>query len=338
MSSMRRRGGPLATALLLATVAAPGAAHAPAGLEVIATGVLRPLQLAVEGRTLVVLAPGLGGHSAGDLYRFDLDNDAPIDLASQPRLQIPFADARMGSLGSLAIDPRTHDLFLGEENGRRVYRLSARGELALYAIGLRRLPGGSAIAFDRLDRLVLVDYADPRTSPSEEPVPPGLEQFRDEDYRGPLVFRLGDGDTIPLPRQVSRLAPLFPRAWGGRAGGAMLPHLISVAALEGDELAFLSSGGTILRLATDRRLHPHARLPRGQYNRTNMISLPDGSLIVSGGFHVGSIFLVSPGGSVTTLASGLADPEGIAVDARRDLYIAESALHRIVRLPDADRR
>jgi hypothetical protein len=331
-SMLRRFGGPGAAALLLVVATSPGAVRSDARLEVVATGVSRPLQLAVDGRTLVVLGPGQGGDSAGDIYRLDLDADTPVDLSRQPRLRIAFADARMGSLGSLAIDPRTHDLLLGEENGRRVYRLSARGQLTLYATGLRRLSGGSAIAFDRLERLVLVDYADPRTSPSEEVAPPGLEQLRDEDYRGPLVFRLTHDDTIPLPRHLNRLAPLFPRAWGGRAGGAMLPHLISVAPLEGDEIAFLTSGGEIFRLTADGRFHAFARLPRGQYNRTSMVALPDGALVVSGGFHVGSIFQVAPDGSITTLASGLADPEGIAVDDRGDLYIAESAFHRLLRL------
>jgi sugar lactone lactonase YvrE len=35
---------------------------------------------------------------------------------------------------------------------------------------------------------------------------------------------------------------------------------------------------------------------------------------------------------VTTVASNLADPEGIALDAEGHLYVAESAFHRIVRL------
>lgn len=331
-SVYRRGGGTVAAALLLGLLTSPGAVRSAARLEVVATGVSRPLQLVVDGRTLVVLSPGQGGDSAGDLYRLDLDADTPTDLSRQPRLKIAFADARMGSLGSLAVDPRTHDLLLGEENGRRIYRLTAQGQLTLYATGLRRLSGGSAIAFDRTERLVIVDYADPKTSPSEEIAPPGLEQLRDEDYRGPLVFRLTHDDTIPLPRHLNRLAPLFPRAWGGRAGGGMLPHLISVAPLEGDEIGLLTSGGEIFRLTADGQFRAFARLPRGQYNRTNMVALPGGSLVVSGGFHVGSVFRVTPDGSVTTLASGLADPEGIAVDDRGDLYIAESAFHRLLRL------
>jgi sugar lactone lactonase YvrE len=35
---------------------------------------------------------------------------------------------------------------------------------------------------------------------------------------------------------------------------------------------------------------------------------------------------------VTTLAGPLGDPEGLALDADGHLYVAESSLHRIVRL------
>src|SRR6266542_5991617 len=72
--------------------------------------------------------------------------------------------------------------------------------------------------------------------------------------------------------------------------------------------------------------------PRGQYNRTHLAAASDGSIIVSGGFHVGRIFRVRVDGSVTVLAENLADPEGLALDARDTVYVAESSLHRIVRL------
>jgi sugar lactone lactonase YvrE len=41
---------------------------------------------------------------------------------------------------------------------------------------------------------------------------------------------------------------------------------------------------------------------------------------------------VSPEGQVTALAGPLGDPEGLALDADGHLYVAESSLHRIVRL------
>lgn len=300
--------------------------------EVVATGVPRPLQVVFDGRALVVLSPGRQGNVAGELYRVPLDGELPLDLSRQPRVRIPFTDERPATLGSLTLHPQTREIFLGEENGTRVYRLADDGRLALYATGIHRLGGGSTLVFDRLGRLIVVDYVDPALSEDEERPPPGLEQFRDEDYRGPLVFRLMAEPGIPLPRRLGRQAPLFPRAWGGRAGGALLPKFISVAPVGRDEMVLLTSGGALYRLDGDRQLSPFTQLPRGQYTRTHMVPAPDGSIFVSGGFHVGTVYRVAPDGVVTVVASGLADPEGIALDARGNIYVAESSFHRIVRL------
>ena len=310
-------------------------AQVPVALEVVATGVTRPLQLAMDGRTLVVLGPGVRGDVAAEIYRVDLDGELPIDLSRQPRIRIPFLDSRMAALGSLALDPATRALYLGEENGTRVYRLSDDERLTLYATGLHRLPGGGSLAFDPRGRLVVIDYVDPRLSEAEERTPPGLEQFRDEDYRGPLVFRLPLDAGIPLPRRLDRRGPLFPRGWAGRGGGTLLPRLISVAPAGDDELVFLTSSGEMVRLTAEGRFAVFARLPAGQYNRTNMVAAPGGAVFVSGGFHVGSVFRVGADGAVTTVAARLADPEGIAVDARGDVYVAESSFHRIVRVRSA---
>ncbi len=328
----RWAGAALAGALALAWGAPAAPPRAESAAEVVATGVPRPLQLVADDRALVVLSPGWRGDVAGEIYRLDLAGELPVDLSRQPRVRIPFPDSRTATFGSLALQPGTRDLLLGEENGERVYRLDAGGRLALFATGLRRLAGGSTLAFDARGRLLVVDLVDPRLSPSQEPTPPGLEQFRDEDYRGPLVFRLTLDPEIPLPRRLERLPPLFPRAWNGRAGGALLPRLVAVAPLGGDDLALLSSSGELFRLAADGRLTPIARLPRGQYLRINMASAPDGTIYVSGGFWVARLFRVAPDGRVTTLAENLADPQGIALDGRGALYLAESALHRIVRL------
>jgi sugar lactone lactonase YvrE len=177
-----------------------------------------------------------------------------------------------------------------------------------------------------------VDYADPYLSQAEGRPPPGLEQFRDEDYRGPLVIRLALDPGIPLPRHVGNVPPLYPRAWGGRAGGALLPFLISGLVLPDGDLLLLTSSGELYRLGSDGDLTLFARLPRGQYNRTNMIAAPDGTVFVSGGFHVGRVFRVSRAGAVAVVAADLADPAGIALDPQGALYIAESSVHRILRV------
>lgn len=330
---MRRaliRVGGLAAAAMAAVVA-PGPVRPEPAVEVVATGVPRPLQLAVDGRTLVVLSPGFAGDAAGEIYRMALDAGPPVDLAREPRLRIPFAAGRPAALGSLALHPPSGALFLGEENGRRLWRLGSDGQLGLYATGLRRLAGGSTVAFDARGRLLVVDYADPRVSPPEERLP-GFETFREEDYRGPLLFRLEVDPEIPLPRRLDRLAPLFPRGWGGPAGGALLPHLIAVAPLPDGDPLLLSSAGDLYRPASDGRLTSVTQLPRGQYLRINMAAAPDGTLYVSGGFWVARLFRVSPDGAVSVLASNLADPQGLALDDRGYLYLAESAFHRILRL------
>jgi hypothetical protein len=178
----------------------------------------------------------------------------------------------------------------------------------------------------------VLDYADPLVTRSPERVPPGLEHFREDDYRGPLVLRLGLDASVPLPRRLQHLPPLFPRAWGGGSGGRLLPHLISVASHPRGDVILLSSAAELYRLGPDNRLALFARLPRGQYHRTNMVAADDGTVYVSGGFHVGQVFRVSAAGAVTVVASELADPAGIAVDRRGALYIAESSRHRILRV------
>ncbi len=320
------------TALILAVATTSRPVTSSPAADAVATGVSRPLQLVVDGGALVVLSPCARGECAGEIHRFDLDGELPVDLSRQPRVRVPFIDSRMATLGSLALNPATRELFLGEENGTRVYRLSDGKRLTLYATGLHRLAGGSTLALDRLGRLVIMDYVDQTPAEDEGRAPPGLEPFRDEDYRGPLVFRLTPDPTIPLPRRLDRLAPLFPRAWGGKTGGALLPRLISVAPLATGDLVFLTSVGELYRLAEDGTFALFTRLPPGQYNRTNMVAAADGAVFVSGGFHIGRIFSVSRDGDVRILASNLADPEGIALDARGNVYVAESALHRIIRL------
>jgi NHL repeat-containing protein len=318
--------------LLVAVATLASAGMGGTAPDVVATGVPRPLQLAFDGRALIVLSPGESGDAAGEIYRVDVTGELPVDLSRQPRVKIPFPDAHPASLGSLALHPDTGDVFLGEENGRRIYRFGSDGQLVVYATGLHRLAGGSTLAFDAGRRLIVVDHVDPTLSEGEDRPPPGLEQLRDEDYRGPLVFRLTLDAAIPLPRRLGRVAPLFPRGWGGKAGGAQLPRLISAAPGLAGDIMFLTAAGEVYRLDSAGGFALFTRLPRGQYNRIHMLGAPDGSVVVSGGFHVGRVFRIERDGAVTVLAANLADPEGIALDNRGRLYVAESSLHRIVRI------
>jgi hypothetical protein len=314
--------------------------------EVVVVGVPRPVQLVVDSSAhLVVLSPGWRGDAAAELYRFEL-SALPLDASAAPRMVIPFSQGpRKVAFGSLALDPRSGDVFMGEENGNRVYRLSAGGRLALFGVGLNHLLGGSSLGFDRSGRLVVLDYVSPEVQQrSERPPPASFEALGGDAYHGPVVLRLDPHEDVPLPRRFDLITPILPRGSAHPAGIEPLFRFISVAPTSADGVVLLDSVGQLFVLASDGVLRLLARLPAGHYHRTHMVVGPDGSVFVSSGFQIRQIFRVSPGGVVTVVARDLGDPEGIAVDDDGALYIAENALHRVIRIrplirpPRASRR
>jgi hypothetical protein len=301
----------------------------------VATGLPRPLQLAIDPRgRLVVLSSGSSGDAAGEIYRLDVRAPLPIDASRVPRVVIPFADQiRKAVLGSLAVDPRTGTIFLGEENGNRIYRLGDEPRLDPVAVGLNHLLGGTALTLDRRGHLVFVDYSGSEANlRSETPLPPSLSFLVDEGYRGPLVFRIDPTEDRPLPRRADLLVPIFPRKQVARPDREPQWRLIGVTATPGDDLVFLSSVGEVLRLGPDGDLRLVVRLPAGHYHRTNLTTGPDGSIFVCAGYQIRQIFRVSPGGQVSVVASELGDPGGIVLDVRGALYVPEAAVHRIIRI------
>ena len=318
---------------------AVGAQVAPGfRVEVVATGVPRPIQLALDPRgRLVVLSAGSLGDAAGEIYRLDVRAALPIDAARVPRVVIPFADqVRKAVLGSLAVDPRSGSVFLGEENGNRIYRLGDEPRLQPVAVGLNHLVGGTALTLDRRGHLVFIDYSGSEAHlRSEAPLPPSLAWLVDEGYRGPLVFRVDPTEDRPLPRRADLLVPIFPRKEAARPDREPLWRLIGVTSTPGDDLVFLSSVGEVLRLGPDGELRLVVRLPAGHYHRTNLTTGPDGSIFVCAGYQIRQIFRISPAGRVSIVASELGDPGGIVLDARGALYVPEAAVHRIIRIaPD----
>lgn len=304
-------------------------------VDVVVTGIARPIQLAFDTHGgLVVLSHGWRGDAAAEIYRVDVHEALPVDAARVPRVVIPFAEElRKAVFGSLALEPRSGDLFLGEENGNRIYRLGADQRLQAVVVGLNHLLGGSALALDEQGRLVFLDYASPETHlRSEQPLPPSLRWLTDEGYRGPLVFRIDPGEERLLPRRADLLAPILPRGGAIPAGQEPRWRLIAVTATTGDDLIFLNSVGEVLRLGPDSALRLVARLPAGDYHRNNLAMGPDGSVFVCGGFHIRQIFRVSPAGAASIIASDLGDPGGIILDRKGALYVAETALHRIIRI------
>jgi hypothetical protein len=316
-------------------VAAPGVQTTPGlSVEVVVTNVGRPIQLAFDGDgRLTMLCHGRRGDAAGEILRLDVDGPLPVDAQQLPRVVIPFSSApRKPTLGSLAVDGRTGDLYLGEENGNRVYRLSADSRLSPVAIGLNHLVGGSSIALDSEGRLVALDYVSPETQGRAEVTPPpGLDVLGAGSYHGPVVFRVSLGDETAPARRLDLARPFFPRSLMAPSG-EMLTRLIAVAAHPGGDLVLVDSLGQIFRLGPTADLRPLTRLPAGHYQRTSIDLTPDGALLVSTGLHVRRLFRVSAAGVTTTLASELGDPNGVAVDAESRIYIAETALHRVIRL------
>ena len=340
LSSLARRACQVAVAAVAVTLAL---AVAPAGaevevapglrVEVVATGLPRPVHVDIDaaGR-VVVLSHGWRGDAAAEIFRLD-PRGLPIDASRVPRVVVPFEAPRKVAFGSLAIDPVSGDLFLGEENGNRVYRLATPGKLTLFGTGLNHLVGGSALAFDPAGRLVAIDYASPDAQlRSERPPPPGLEWLAGEAYHGPIVIRLDPRDDLALPRQLDLVPPVFPRAPAQRAGIEPLFRFVSVAVAPDGGLVFLTSVGEILVVGSDGVARRRVRLPSGHYHRTHMTVGADGSVYVNSGFHIRLLYRVTPAGAVTTVARELGDPGGIAVDAAGRLYVAEGALHRIIRI------
>jgi hypothetical protein len=307
-------------------------------VDVVATGVPRPIQLALDAHgRLVVLSPGWFGDAAGEIYRLDLRGSLPVDAARLPRVVIPFPDEpRKAVFGSLALDPRSGDVFLGEENGNRIYRLGDDQRLQAVVVGLNHLLGGTALTLDRRGRLVFLDYASPETHlRSETPLPPSLSWLIEDGYRGPLVFRIDPREERPLPRRADLLVPILPRSETTRAGREPMWRLIGVTATPGDDLVFLSAVGEVFRLGSDGELRLLVRLPAGHYHRTNLTTGADGSIFVSAGYQIRQIFQISPAGNVSIVASELGDPGGIVLDPEGALYVPEAALHRIIRISPA---
>jgi hypothetical protein len=301
--------------------------------DVVVTGLPRPVQLAMDaaGR-LVILSHGWRGDAAAEIYRVDVTG-LPLDASRAPRMVVPFAGSRQAAFGSLALDPRSGDLFMGEENGNRVYRLSAGRGLTLFGIGLNHLLGGSTLGFDRSGRLVVLDYMSPEVQQrSEMPPPPSFDGLADGAYHGPVVLRVDPQEEVPLPRHFDVVAPILPTGSGRPGGGEPLYRFISVAAGPSGGVVLLDSVGQLFVLTPDHALRPLTRLPAGHYHRTNMAVGPDGSVLVSSGFHIRQVFRVSPTGTVTVVARSLGDPEGIVVSDDGDIFVAENALHRVIRI------
>src|SRR5262249_24493808 len=112
-------------------------------------------------------------------------------------------------------------------------------------------------------------------------------------------------------------------------------RLVAAVAGAEDDVILLSAIGEVLRLGADGEVRTVARRPGGHFHRTNLARGPDGRVYVSAGFHIRHGYPGRPGGEVSWVARDLGDPGGLAVDAGGAIYVAETALHRVIRIvPD----
>jgi hypothetical protein len=299
----------------------------PAGyrLEVIGTGFRLPQDLAVESATAVWLlsqADGPGG--AGSLVRVPLGEPAPVDAGSLASISIPFAPgpARF-RVGSLARHPATGHLFVAEQSGRHLFRVSPAGEVVLYARGLERLAETRAVAFDPAGRLVVLDFTGAPLVADAGAA--SLRELFGGGESGPVLYRLRvEDEALALPRNVEAQVPFF------APGRGRWPRWDGVFALPTGDLVLSGSGGRIDRLRPDGTVVPAAgrsaarvvaagtrgelygvdtlggrivrilsdgaveELVQGLVRPTALAVLPDGSLIVAG--DTGRLLRLRPGG------------------------------------------
>jgi hypothetical protein len=295
----------------------------PAGyrLEVIGTGFRLPQDLAVESATAVwLLSQADGAEGAGSLLRVPLDHPEPVDARALAAISIPYAPgpARF-RVGSLARHPGTGHLYVAEQSGRHLFRVSPAGQVVLYARGLERLAETRAVAFDGAGRLVILDFTG---APLLADASPGsFRELFGAGESGPALYRLRvDDEVVALPRNVEALVPFFT---GGRA---RLPRWGGVFALATGDLVLSSSGGRIDRLRPDGTVVPAA----GRAAADVVAAGPRGELYGVDTMR-GRIVRILPDGAVEEFVQGLVRPRALAVLPDESLIVAGDT-GRLIRL------
>jgi hypothetical protein len=289
-----------------ASLRAAPALRLPSGYrsEVVAVGFRLPQDLAVDSPDAVWLLTQADptGAGAGALRRIPLTGPAPIDAAALAAISIPFAPgpARF-RVGSLARQPATGDLFVAEQSGRHIFRVSPGGEVILYARGLDLLADTKALAFDDAGRLVVLDFAGlPLVA---ETGTASRDLLGDDDrYVGPVIHRLRVDARLPLPRNVEPLA------------------------LPTGDLILSASTGKIDRLGPDGRLVAFAAPPAARVTAAGTAGELYGVDTLGG-----RIVQLQPDGAVHRFVEGLTRPTALAVLADGSLLIAEDR-GRLLRL------
>jgi hypothetical protein len=287
--------------------------------EVVGVGFRLPQDLAVESAAAVWLLSQVdraGG--AGSLVRVPLDGAAPVEAATLPAVSIPFGPgpARF-RVGSLARHPTTGDLYVAEQSGRHLFRVSPAGDVVLYARGLERLAETRAVAFDGAGRLIVLDLTGP----------PVVGEAGAADLRalfggadaGPVLYRLRVDEPVQLPRNLEAFAPFLRSRPGGRS------RYVGVLALSSD-LALGGWTALIDRLRPDGSVVPLTRTPAARVAAAG----PQGDLYALDSLG-GRLVRIRPDGAVEEFVHGLVRPTAVAVLPDGSLIVAGDT-GRILRL------
>ena len=138
----------------------------------------------------------------------------PVDAARAPRVVIPFAsEPRKTVFGSLAVDPANGDLFLGEENGNRIYRLGHEPAPSGGGGGAEPSPGEARLPSTSKGGSVFLDYASPEMHlRSETPCRRRSAGSRRKDTGVPRSSAwISTSAAAPAPRRSARADPAAER-------------------------------------------------------------------------------------------------------------------------------
>jgi hypothetical protein len=297
-------------------------------LDVVARGFRLPQDLAVDSRDSVWLltqADPAGG--AGALVRVPLTGAEPLDLATLPSISIPFSGVPV-RVGSVARDPRTGSLYVAEQSGRQVFRVTPDGAVVRYARGLNRLAETRAVGFDPEGRLVVLDFAG-RSLVADTGNNWLRELFGESaGYVGPVLYRLRVDEDLPLPRNLEPANPIFPsRAVQQR--GLPLEGYVAMLALPTGDIVLSASSGLVDRLRPDGTLGRLTRRPAAR-----VVAAGAAGELYGLDSLGGRILRVDPDGTVEAFVEGLVRPAAVAALPDGSLLVAEDP-GRLLRLRPA---
>lgn len=289
----------------------------------------RLVEVFVDGRPARALAHGLQFPNAldvgpdgniyfpavhdGEIWRMPLDGSSPPELFAR---------------GFAAPSSVTFD-----SAGRLTVSQALTGDVTTIDLATRATStrattwaGIDNVAFGPDDRLFVSNFMDGRvselTAEGERPIcPAGLLGPWGLSWCGSTLL-VADGNSVAAVSaagDVSRVATFNTPGFPG--------FVRSIVALGPDTWILSTAAGSIVRfdVRDGARTLAHVEQAMG------MARTGDGGLLIATGAQ-GSVLLVDASGATTTVADGLADPVGVAVDASGGCYVSERAAGRVVEI------